>query len=261
MINNLNYLPESIRKSLANNGGDQLKNLHFLPEMWDNPINNGKWNKLTDENKNAVFNKSKEYYKELEQPLNQEISRFPSETKTMIADLYKFYYTETFAPHIFGVYFDGKAFLEDIKKMNEAQAKQTTLNYWEAFTAVAMCGALDASLSNSKMQPLLQPITLNTNNRNKLRLVVNYMRVGNNFSTLSKKEAELNGIGGTWWKLGVAYLRYEISKYRGNNSSEHTLEDASGAFEYPVQWLEDKYQPQLENIEQMNNVKRLVPNK
>lgn len=261
MINNLNYLPDSIKKSLINNGGEQLKNLHFLPEMWDIPMTNEKWNKLTDENKNMVFNESKKYYKSLEQQLNQAISNLPTETKTMVADLYKFYYTETFAPHIFGVYFDGKAFLEDIKKMNASQIEQTTLNYWEAFTAVAMCGALDASLENEKMRALLQPIELNKNKRNKLRLVVNYMRVGNEFSTLSKQEAEVNGIGATWWKLGVAFLRYEISKYRGILSSEHTLEDASGAFEYPLEWLKNKYEPQLDSIDQLQGVKRLVPNK
>ena len=260
-MSNLSFLPDQIYDNLTQTNNPALKHLYFLKDVWNAPNGQENWCKLTQQNKTQASLKAEEDFQlNIQYRLNNTIKNMSKETRTMVEDLYTAYYTGNFSPILFGVYFDGKGFWESMKYMTESEIQKTTLRYWETFTAVAMYGALDASMKNPKTNK-----EFNLSNfveaKHQLKNVVSYMRnLPENFAfkTLENYRplAAKQNIANNWTYAGILNLAYEARKYRQVSvENMHTLEDASGAYKTPIQWL-NMFNEQINQIEDTRNLKR-----
>ena len=260
---NLSYLPSVINNTLSQNGGQGLKHLYFLPDIWDTKLGQENWTKLNQNNKeDSSIKARKDFELNIQYRLNKTLKDFSfksEETKHMVEDLFNAYYKGTFSPNLFGAYFDGKAFWEELPSMSESQIQKTATRYWEAFTAVSMYGALDASMKNPITNSQFK-LDQYKDAKNQLKNVVNYMRIlppQYEFKTLEdyKTTAAQQGVGDIWYHAGILNLAYEARIYRGVSvENMHTLEDASGAYQTPIIWL-NKFNEQINKIEDARSPK------
>lgn len=262
-MSNLSYLPENINLNLTKNRNQGLKNLYFLSDIWDRQNGMENWAKLDQATKNLVHKKSSEEFEiNIKYRLNETLKRLPKDTRTIVEDLFNAYYVGNFSPYLFGVYFDGKTFSEEIKNMTDAQIKKEVVRYWEAFTAVAMYGALDASIKNPKTNSDLGASQY-TDAKHQLKNVVNYMRDNTSFYDFDTLKdnipmATKQDIAEHWCYAGILQLIYEARHYRQVSiENMHTLNDASGAYKTPIQWL-NKFNEQINRIEDSKNIKRTL---